>query len=229
MVLFLTGCGGMPVMTADQEEAIGEYAAVLLLKYDANNRSRLVDLSLEAPAAPPEAPATTPEPAVQGMRPPEDTPAVDHSTPAENSTASSMEEFFGLPAGITVTYQGAYTSLSYPEEEKTSAGDLLVEAADGKSLLVLEFIIANQTGTEAEVNLFQQNSSYRVTVNNETSRYALTTMLMNDMSTYMDHLQTGESVNVVLLVEMDQEDLDSISNISLKLKNEAKTYTIQLQ
>ena len=37
-------CGNeIPDLTEEESQRIGEYAAVTLLKYDANNRSRLVD------------------------------------------------------------------------------------------------------------------------------------------------------------------------------------------
>jgi len=43
--LLLGGCNSeFPDLTDEQAKVIGEYAAVTLLKYDANNRSRLVDL-----------------------------------------------------------------------------------------------------------------------------------------------------------------------------------------
>ena len=42
----LTGCGDKIVpLTQDQEQLVGEYAAVMMLKYDAKHRSRLVDLA----------------------------------------------------------------------------------------------------------------------------------------------------------------------------------------
>ena len=43
-ILTLAGCGSIPDMTEDQEEMVSEYAVSLLLKYDAANHSRLVDV-----------------------------------------------------------------------------------------------------------------------------------------------------------------------------------------
>jgi len=43
MMFVLSGCGSdFPDLTADEQQVIGEYAATLLMKYDANNRSRLM-------------------------------------------------------------------------------------------------------------------------------------------------------------------------------------------
>ena len=43
-ILTLSGCGSIPDMTEDQEEMVSEYAVSLLLKYDAANHSRLVNV-----------------------------------------------------------------------------------------------------------------------------------------------------------------------------------------
>lgn len=42
---FFCACASIPDMTAEQEEMVSEYAAALMLKYDAENHSRLVDVS----------------------------------------------------------------------------------------------------------------------------------------------------------------------------------------
>ena len=239
-VLLLTGCGSeMPDMTEEQEKAVGEYAAMMLLRHDAGNRSRLVDLSAveeetEGAAKEPSAESQTaetesPEASLEeGGAPSEETMAEQNPQPSEENAAASMEAFFGLPEGMTITYQGAQTCQSYPEAQDTNVYFAL-DAAAGKSLLVLSFDIANQTGTDADINLLQQNARYSVTVNGQTTRNALTTMLTNDMSTFMGTIPAAGSVNVVLIVEMDQEVLNGVSSISLRMKNDATTYTIQLQ
>lgn len=230
MIFLLTGCGGsLPDMTLEQEEAIGEYAAVMLLKYDANNRSRLVDLpAVEEQEVLPETPVQTPVPEPEGMKPTADTPVVELHSQPENSAAESMEEFFEFPSGVTITYQGASVCQSYPETTDTK-NYFGLDAADGKSLLVMEFIVTNQAETDVEINILDEKNQYVVTVNGETTCNVLTTLLMNDLSTYMDTVKAGESVSTVLLVEMNREKLNSVSEISLKLKNESKVYTIQLQ
>ena len=44
MALGMTACGNeIPDLTEEESQRVGEYAAVTLLKYDANHRSRLVD------------------------------------------------------------------------------------------------------------------------------------------------------------------------------------------
>ena len=43
-ILMLTGCGSIPNLDAEQEEMVSEYAVSLLLKYDSENHSRLVNV-----------------------------------------------------------------------------------------------------------------------------------------------------------------------------------------
>ena len=232
-MLMLTGCGNqIPVLTEEQAQMIGEYAAITLLKYDANHRSRLVDEEeIEAHDAKEQAmqelAQATPTPTPEGMKPVEETPTVEIE---ENNTASEVigfEDFYGLPAGITITYQGEEVCDSYSGD--TSSDIFALDATQGKKLLVLKFVIDNQSGSDQSIDLFSTTASYRVTVNGSYTRNALTTMLMDDMSTYMDTIPAGESRNVVLLIEIDENMADTITSVSLNFKDEQKTGTIQLK
>lgn len=71
--LFLSGCGSTTItnMTAEQSALIGEYAATILLKYDANYASRLVDLSTIE---------EIPEIEVAPQKPEEEKPEVEENT-----------------------------------------------------------------------------------------------------------------------------------------------------
>lgn len=233
--LLLTGCGNMiPEMTEDQEQAISEYTAMLLLKYDANSRSRLVDYILEEalneepePEPEPELPPEEDEP--QGMDPVADTPVVD--LPPENgmtdNTVGSMEEFFQLPVGMTLAFQGTQTTASYPEDGEMGSYFTL-DATSGKSLLVLHYTLNNQSGMDQNVDFLSSSSVFKVTVNGDYTRTALVTMLEDDMSVYAGTLAAGESQNLVLLIEIDQSMADSISSVSLSVQDGSNEYTSPL-
>lgn len=236
LLVALTGCGNqIPDMTDEQARMIGEYAAVTLLKYDANHRSRLVDASVLEEAAQKEAlEQAMPEPTPEPTPTPEvvETPVVElEEAVAEEeiveNTVPSMEAFFEMPEGMMLTYQGMSICATYPDDGTT--GDFFtLDAAPGKQLLVLNFTVNNQSGAEQRVEMFSKNTIYNVTVNTEYSENALTTMLANDMVTYMDTIPAGENRNIVLLVEIDANLANQITTISLNMKNDAKLYTIQL-
>lgn len=228
--LLMTGCGAtLPEMTDEQVNVIGEYAAITLLKYDANSRSRLVDLSQieekEDPILPVE-PESLPTEDEQPENPA--TPVIDHRGEEyleDYVGADSVESFLELPEGISVIYSGYETCQSYEEEGSLY---LALEASEGKELLVLHFTLQNTSGANQEIDLIGRRDNYRVTINGSYTRAALTTMLTTDLSTYMGTVPAGGTEEVVLLVEIDPEQVPSAETISLNLKNDSKTYTIQL-
>lgn len=225
VVCIFCGCGGkFPEMTAQEEEMIGEYAAITLLKYDANSRSRLVDLTQieipetgEAPAESIPEPGPVEEPSVP------DTPVIEIGE--ETSGPDSLESYFELAEGVTINYIGEEICQSYSMGETDYFS---LEASPGKSLLVLSFQINNASGADQTIDMLSRKDTYRVTVNGNYNRTSLPTLLTNDMSTYRDTIASGGSATVVLIIEVDQEQAGAVSSISLNLKNESKTYTIQL-
>lgn len=232
----LTGCGNrIPDMTAEQSRQIGEYAAVTLLKYDANHRSRLVDAEKVAAYEQKqqklrelEEQQKTPETAGEGMKPTEDTPTVElEQDTTSQGTGMSLGESLSVPEGIGVTYQGYKICTTYPDDG--SADDYFaLDASAGKKFLVLEFLAENTGAAEQRVDFFSATAVYSVNIGNGTKENAITTMLLNDLSTYMGTIPAGGSQNLVLLFEIDENTADSITDMQLQFRNDAGTSTIQL-
>lgn len=229
MMLSMTACGNeIPDLTEEESQRVGEYAAVTLLKYDANNRSRLVDpemviAKLEKEAAREAAKAAQEEAKVEETGS-TGTTEVTMPTAQEDITAS-MEDFFGLPEGISITYEDYMVTDSYPEDE---AEYFALDASAGKKLLVLRFCLTNGTEQEEKIDLLNTNSRYIITVNDSIRANALTTMLPNDMSTYAETLEPGQSQELVLLLEVNEDVAGAVQAIALHLKNASNEYTIQL-
>lgn len=228
--VLLTGCGSViPSMTAEEEKAVGEYAALVLLKYDANHRSRLVDLSLieeskEEEGNGIEEPVSTPAPVAV-----EEVPSAPIINPAKDtqSTVASISQFFGLPDGVVVNYKDMKVCDSYPDDGQTD-GFFSLDASDGKKLLVLGFEMKNNSGVEQSIDILDKNTVCKITVNGNYTRTALMTMLTNDLSTYVGNVGAGETEELVLLIEIDQETVDAVSTISLTLKNDIDTFVTPL-
>ena len=238
MMLSMTACGNeIPDLTEEESQRVGEYAAVTLLKYDANNRSRLVDpemviAKLEKEAAREAAKAAQEEAkAAQEEAKAEETgntgtTEVTIPTAQEDITAS-MEDFFGLPEGVSITYEDYMVTDSYPEDGATDEYFAL-DASAGKKLLVLRFRLTNGTEQEEKIDLLNTNSRYIITVNDSIRANALTTMLPNDMSTYEETLEPGQDQELVLLLEVNEDVAGAVQAIALRLKNASNEYTIQL-
>lgn len=226
----LTGCAEnqIPERTEEEMQAIGEFVAFTMMKYDMGHNSRLMDLppveeTEDTDAERPE----EEEPGTMGMDPVEDTPVINEAAPSEEAPQPetySMEEVMGLPEGVAVAFEGYSSYDSYPAESDAFA----VTAEDGRKLLVLEFSLTNTLDQEQSLDLMSSGARYRVTVNEEYAKWSLPTMLPNDMSTYMGTLAAGENVKAVLVVEIDAGVADAVSSISLNLKNDSKSHTIQL-
>ena len=235
LILLLTGCGNqIPDMTEEQMQMVGEYAAITLLKYDADHRSRLVDMSVievhdarekEIQEKMAQLQATI-EP--EGMKPVEETPTMEAGQGTENSSSGiRLEEFYNFPEGMNIIYQGEEICDSYSGDASVDAFSL--DATQGKKLLLLKFEITNQTGNNQQIELFSKSTVYRVTINESYSKNALTTMLTDDMSTYMGTVSAGESKEVVLIAEIDKNSAETITSVSLNFKNESKAGTIRLK
>lgn len=230
MALSMTACGNViPDLTEEESQRVGEYAAVTLLKYDANNRSRLVDpeiviAKLEKDAA---KEARRQENAQTEEKPAGTTASEIESPVAQEDITASLEEFFGLAEGVTLTYRDYSLADSYPEDGSTD-DYFALDASAGKKLLVLNFELTNGTAGEENIDFLSTASRYIITVNDSIRGNALTTMLPNDMSTYAETLAPGETQGLVLLLEVNEDVANAIQNISLHLKNASNEYTIQL-
>lgn len=235
--VFLSGCGNqIPDMTKEEAIQVGEFAAVTLLKYDANKRSRLVEeevvlayeqkqQELKAIA---DKMASESEPEGEGMKPVADTPTIEKDeNVAVQNTVSSLEASLSVPEGIAITYTGYKISDAYPDDGSAN-GYLALDATAGKKLLVLEFAVQNNSSADATVDFFSTTSSFSVDMGNGAKENAMTTMLMNDMSTYIGTIPTGGSQNLVLLFEVEQSVAESMTGVQLYYKNSSGTALIQL-
>ena len=160
-------------------------------------------------------------------KPAESTASEAQAPTAQEDITTSLEDFFGLAEGVTLTYRDYQIADSYPEDG--SADDYFaLDASTGKKLLILNFELTNGTDQEENVDFLSTASRYIITVNDGTRGNALTTMLPNDMSTYVETMAPGETQGLVLLLEVNEDMANGIQNISLRLKNTSNEYTIQL-
>lgn len=231
MSFLFTGCGvKFPDLTAEEQQVIGEYAANLLLKYDANHRSRLMtreELKV-AELREQELEEARKELAGEGMDPVEDTPVIEIGQSGTGGGASSVEEFLGLPQGVLISYQGYIICDSYPEEGKMDSFFTL-DATEGRKLLVLNFRMENKNQSGVPVDLLGQSVLMRVIMDGKLTRNSLITMLEEDFSTYRGEIAAGEYVDTVLLVEVEEDMAESLSALQLSVKKNGETITISLQ
>lgn len=223
-MVLLSGCGALPEMTQEQEDAIVEYAAGLLIKNMKDYDSRLVDLSLynEVPTGTEETEETQEEPG--GMDEVADTEVIDK---VEGESYGSFESLL-VPEGVTISFVESRVTDTYPDDGNSDAFFAL-DATEGNRLLVLQFHLKNTTAEEVEIDIFSRAPKCVVTLNDAEQSYALSTMLLDDLSTYVDTVSAGEEVSLVLLAEMETSALEVVNSIKLKVITDAGSVTTLLQ
>ena len=138
-----------------------------------------------------------------------------------------MEEVLALPDGMRISYLGEEVCDAYPHDGEEHY--FMLTATSGKKLLVLSFRLTNEAEQEQSVDIASQTVEFRITVNEEYKRRAMPSLLLDDLSTYVDVIPAGETRTAVLVIEVEQQSDEEITSLSLKLKNDTKIYTIQLK
>lgn len=227
VALLTAGCGEMPELTQEETELIAEYAAGILLKYDSGQSNRLVDTSgydeeIEEEESAPESEEPEEEPELEEV-----TTVVDVSQDEETEPAvSSVEEYYGVP-NVMITYTGYEVTDSYPPSSEEDDLVFSMDASAGTQLLVLKFNAQNLSGEDQSLNMLGYGARFRVSVNGESSKGALATMLVNDMQTYNDVISASSSVELVSIVEIPQGT--NVGSIDFILRGGEQDATLNLQ
>ncbi len=223
----LTGCGQTVELTEEENEIITEYAVGLLLKYDKYYSNHLVDLAdYEEETAEPEPEEVLPEESPDMEEDViVDTPVVDMAE--EEQQASTIEEFYNIE-GIAFQYAGYELRDEYPEiAEDSETLAFAMEATDGMKLLVLKFQAVSQNGVETELNMMNYGTKVRVSVNGESPKSALSTMLLNDLQTF--HGSVGPEGPVELAAVIEVPDGTNVESLSIVLRSDSDSATLTLQ
>lgn len=211
-LLGITGCGAtLPEMTQAQEDAIVEYAANIVMRHTNDYDSRLVDLSLyDDHGTEQDPPEETDKKEQGGMDPVADTPIVDAPS---GETVGNIAQVL-LPEGMNIRFTGYRTVDAYPDGDSDNPYFAL-DASEGNKYLVLGFTMSNDTGTAQEIDIFSMAARFTVLINGAERRPALTTMLLDDLGTYVGSVGAGEEVELVLLAEIDSTLAGGISELRL--------------
>lgn len=228
--IWLAGCGNaIPEMTMEQQELVVEFAASELLKYDVNYQSKLTapepeqqheEEQGEQPKEPLIEEETLPEEIIADS----DVTIVDNTGTVEAQNIS-IADFLDL-SGVEISYAGYETVDTYPEGEAKEAY-FFMSATEGNKLLVLRFSALNVSGEELSIDLSKSQARYKIILNG-TEKNALTTMLLNDMAYYQGTLAANESIELVLLCEIQDDQTEFIDTLQLKIKSVDDSATISL-
>lgn len=228
LLSFFSGCGEkLPEMSAEQERIIVEYAAQALLHHMKDYESRLVDLSLYAEQAEPD------EKKEEGrMDPVADTPVTDIAEAPDDTTETKTEtvplvspDELLMPEGVELQYTGCRITDHYPEGD---APVFVLNAEQGKALLVMSFTLTNCSDASAKLDLLTAEARGEVVFGGGEKAKVLSTLLLEDLFTFNGELGTGESRELVLVAEIE-EDRTEIRDAGLRLYKGTACAEISLQ
>ena len=238
--MLLTGCiDAMPELTAEQSDIITEYAAGVLLKYSSNYNYKIADeeevlaaMAARQEAAEPETAAET-EPETDIVQAEGEANQNTSPTEAETETEAEQIQFvadldFAAELGIDdliIRYQSFEICSAYPGDNTGFS----VDAAQGKKLLVMHFDMEGLPEEDVDCNLFDYEIKMRVNINDTGSTSVLSTLIPNDLGTYMDIVPAGEIVDVVAVAEIDDMTAEEIQTLTLHAASNSQSCTIKLK
>lgn len=243
--ILLTGCvDSMPELTAEQSDMITEYAASLLLKYSSRYNYKIV--SEEEVAAAKAAEQELSEPAVQeesGTEVPSDGEAsaeapnqpeasgqeeTETEEPETKVTVSAEDIDFAAELGIDdliLRYQSFEVCASYPQNNSGFS----VDAAQGKKLLVVHFDLEGSAEEDVDCNMFDYNIRLRLNINDTGSVTALSTMLPDELMTYIDVVPAGRTVDVVAVAEVNDIAEDEVEALTIQMSSNGGNCTAKIR
>ena len=231
----LTGCiDSMPDMTEEQSELVAEYAADMLLKYSPNYHYRIADEEEVASAESEMETSQEEETTQEESQPSQDlsqtgmgeTVSVDAEASVEDGAEYDLAAFFGMDQ-FSIMYASCEVTDAYPNAE--SGVGFSVTAPQGYNLLVLHFDVENLGEEAAQCDLFDQISKVSVNVNDAGYVQALSTLLTNDLTTYMEDIPAGEVADAVVVVPVEQTDLDEIQTAVMQITTQDSVVNINLE
>lgn len=231
----LTGCiDSMPDMTEEQSELVAEYAADMLLKYSPNYHYRIADEEKVASAEAEMETSQEEETMQEESQPSQDlsqtgsgeTVSVGAETSVEDGSEYDLAAFFGMDQ-FSIMYASCEATDAYPNAE--SGVGFSVTAPQGYNLLVLHFDVENLGEEAAQCDLFDQISKVTVNVNDAGYVQALSTLLTNDLTTYMEDIPAGEVADAVVVVPVEQTDLDEIQTAVMQITTQDSVVNINLE
>lgn len=229
-VLFLTGCAdAMPDMTSEQRSLVAEYAADVLLRHSSNYDSGLDTQSqMEEPVIPEIIPEEQQEETEQvkesldDMEATQDSEALEEVDEEENNT--SINDILQLD-GMQIEYVDYEIVDSYPKEEDAIFN---VSVSEGKKILAIYFNISNISDEDMECDIFSINPQISVNLNGQGNKNVMSTLLLDDISTYKGTIKAGDQTRVVTLLEVKDMEDSEVESLSLQINAGGQSGEIKL-
>ena len=223
-------------LTQEEQKMYAEYAAGVLMKYNAgsNNRvltgQKLVQVEAKEKAQREQAAKREQLAAEYEAGNKENTSSHGSSSIADSSggsgmsSVSDMSQATGTDA-FSIIYDGYEITDSYPN----SGEDILMamDATTGKLLLVTKYKITNNSNQTETLDMFSKQGKFKLSFNGKSykSQY---TLLLDDLSMYRGEIEAGETISGVLIFEIPESEASNVGEMVLYITIDGKTNSMQL-
>lgn len=231
--VFLSGCSMFPTieLSGEQSALVSEYAANLLLKYESGHANGLEAIT-DDPIVIEEAKEEEQKEQIKAESERIDSSIDRASTNSSgnatlNVTAPPFAEALGI-APLEIEYVSYEVCDIYPSAEDSDELVFSMQALSGHKLLVFHYNLTNPTADDIECNVFDQNYKFRAWLNDSERINEQTTILLNDLTVYKDTVPAGQTVDVVIVFEIDENLAANLSSEAIILKTADAEYTYPL-
>jgi hypothetical protein len=228
LVLSLSGCVKEKSLTEEKSDAIAEYMAGLILKYDRNyNQEMFSTAELTSKnsgntvtQAPTQVPTPTPTLAPSQFPSQGDTTAEVSDKDNSSVTDYSMLDVL-KKKNFDINYKSYRLTNTYPDD--TDKAYFVLEPRNGYQLMVVTFTTKNLSKSSKTLNLSKDNFSYKLKIN-ETVYKPLLTLLENDLQYIDEKIGSGKTKKALLIFEISKDD--KVTNGKLEVSKGKKTGSI---
>jgi hypothetical protein len=223
-LLSLSGCIQELRTKEEESDAIAEYMAGLLLKYNNYDRALIPVNDFEDSFD-----DSSSDKQNDKKDKSDNTNASSSSDKAsenkgQNAEAVTLTDLFGQK-NFDITYSGFKLTEFYPEDYDDTY--ISLEAGEGKLLLVIKFKIKNITKKTERLNLGETVVKYRLNVDGMSIDKPWFTVLENDLQ-YFDMNIKGEATAEAVLVYQISKEADTDA-MKLSISKDGKEMTVQLK
>lgn len=223
-------------LTQEEQKMYAEYAAGVLMKYNAgsNNRvltgQKLVQVEAKEKAQREQAAKREQLAAEYEASNKENTSSHGSSSVADSSggsgmsSVSDMSQATGTDA-FSIIYDGYEITDSYPNSRE----DILMamDATTGKLLLVTKYKITNNSNQTETLDMFSKQGKFKLSFNGNSYRSQYT-LLLDDLSMYRGEIEAGETISGVLIFEIPESEASNVGEMVLYITIDGKTNSMQL-
>lgn len=226
-------------LTDSEQKMYAEYAAGVLMKYNAGSNMRVLEgqtlvYQEEKEEAAKEQAARREQLAEEYASNKNQSSKKENGSSANSSSGTSqgtnvnyisdMSAVTGTSA-FSITYTGYEVADSYPVTGEDAL--MAIDAGQGKVLLLTKFSVTNISGQTENFDMFSKQAKFKINLNgiNYKSQY---TLLLDDLSMYVGDIDAGTSVETVLVFEIPESEASTIGEMTLTVTTADSTGNMAL-